>query len=490
MGRQNCNGRNTKCDWIDLSNTYKNNNKQSIKYRTKLIKVTKSCTKLLKKSKSYLPSNLYSQWLNRLTNITKNMPSYLISANQGSYKYCKKFIKIPYWFFGRKYKNICVSKGTQYYWDVNVNNNYLKSLEKLIREVADIQNNISNLVYNNCGNPYTLLDQNGMVKCGIQQKFDNQKKWIETTNMVDANKSVMTSIKNTKEFPQYNLANNRNRNITNMYEWNPMNIRSEYNSDFASLRKKDIEHKINLYNNNIPKQYNKCNYSNTSISVDENGIPKCVSSEYNSAIENCSKAYEMSQVYNYGSDKLFQLWTDVSNNIPGNTLNTNKTVLNTANDSCKKWIEMFNVWQEKEEEALAKPCIPERPITSDNDKVISAMVEEWYNNSTKHIEALTTKLEMLKSKLKNVPQVLELKPENVKEAPPGMIGVANIKRRDAEIGEIPLQYLEIILPNGQQGDVGNTGIKGITGIQGKDGKIGDVGESGNPVIPDYFNYNK
>ena len=486
MGRHYCGARDWSCNWTDLSTTYKNNNRYSVRYRLTLLQNCTKCVKELKAARSYIPSNIYNNWLNRVNFISKNRPNYLISANKGSYKYCKH--RIRYWFFG--WRSRCVDLGTQYYWDLNVINNALSQLRDLIKEVQRIRNDIPKQVYNNCGNPYTLLDQNGMVKCGTQQKLDTQKKWIETTNMTDANKSVMNSIKNTKDFPQYNLANNRNRTITTMYDWNPMDSRSSYNSNYASMRKKDIENRINQYNRNIPKQYNKCSYSNTSISVDNNGVPQCVTSDYNSAIENCSIAYEQSQVYKYGSDKLMQLWTDVSNNIPGNTMNTNRTVLNAANDSCKKWVEMFNEWQKKEEEALIKPCAPERPITSDNDKVISAMIEEWYANSTNQIETLTDKLDSLKEKLKNVPQLLELKPENVREAPPGITGTVSVKKRNVPIGELPVQYLEIILPTGEQGDTGESGAKGIQGIPGIDGIRGDVGISGKPIVPDYFNYNK
>ena len=67
----------------------------------------------------------------------------------------------------------------------------------------------------------------------------------------------MDSIKNTKDFPQYSLANKKNEIINTMYDWEPMNKRSDYNNNYASMRKKDIEARLRVYNNDIPLQYNK-----------------------------------------------------------------------------------------------------------------------------------------------------------------------------------------------------------------------------------------
>ena len=246
---------------------------------------------------------------------------------------------------------------------------------------------------------------------------------------------------------------------------------------------------MKTYENEIPQQYNSCSNPNTSISLDENGIPNCVSSEYNTSINKCSEAYEMSQVYEYGTDKLMQLWTDVSNSIPGNTLSTNKTVLANANDSCTKWIDMFNVWQEKEDEAISKPCTPERPITSTNDKVIAAMVDDWFEKSSKHIDGLNKRLNELKQKLKNMPNILEINKENITDAPPGMMGSVIVKNKNVPFGEMPTQYLEMILPSGKQGDAGLVGVQGIKGFNGENGNSGPIGQTGVPLIPNHFNPN-
>lgn len=481
--RQLCNGRDWACNWTDLSARYNNDNNDSNAIRSDLLTLCNTCVDELDAAKSYLPKNTYQSWLNTVNNIINTMPAFKISATRNSYRFCKRWKRILWW------KTRCGEYGRQYYWDVNVNNNYASDLNNLKTQVQKIRDAIPVTVYNNCSNPYTLVDQSGMNNCGLQTLLDTQKNWSETTQMTQSNKFVMDNIKNTSDYPQFSLASKRNVNVNTMYDWEPLNTRSTYNSEYASSRKIDIENILNTYNNEIPQQYNKCSNPNTSISLDEKGTPYCVSDDYNTSINRCSQAYEMSQVYEYGTDQLMQLWTDVSNSIPGNTLSTNKTVLNNANDSCKKWIDMFNVWQQKEDEAIAKPCVPERPITSTNDKVIAAMIDNWYEKSNNQIDGLNKKLNDLKNKLKNMPNVLEINKENITEAPPGMVGTASIKNKEVQFGEMPTQYLEMILPSGIQGETGIIGTKGITGINGEDGDIGPTGQTGLPLIPNYFNPN-
>lgn len=483
MGRQNCGGRQWACSWTQLSSTYNNNNNNSNTLRSQLLTLCASCTTELQNARSYLPSNIYQGWINEINTIINTMPAYKISATRDSYEYCTKWKRFLFW------KTRCVRRGDQYYWNVSVNNNYARELNNLKSQVQNIRNAIPNTVFNNCSNPYTLVDQNGMNSCGLQTKLETQKNSSETTQMTQSNSEVLGSIRNTSEFPQFSLATARDGRVNEMYTWNPMDKRSSYNSNYASSRKIDIENTLNVYNNSIPQQYNKCSNSNTSISVDNNGVPNCVSNEYNSAMNNCSKAYEMSQVYEYGSDKLSQLWTDVSNSIPGNTLNTNKTVLTNTNDSCNKWIDMFNVWQEKENEAISKPCISERPISSTNDKVIGAMVDDWFEKSTKRIEGLNKKLNDLKKLLKNMPNILEIHQDNIIDATPGMIGTVSVKNTNVQFGELSPQYLEMILPTGKQGESGIMGVTGIQGDIGENGSSGQTGSTGVPLIPNHFNPN-
>ena len=190
--------------------------------------------------------------------------------------------------------------------------------------------------------------------------------------------------------------------------------------------------------------------------------------------------------FQYGQDDLLNMWGAVNKSIPGNTLSTNKTVVLNANDSCKKWISMFNVWQEKENEALAKPCIPERPIASTNEDAYTKIAEEWNASATKHITQLNGRLNTIKSVLKQYPNILQLNSENITNAPPSMVPTANIKNENGSLGDLPLQYLEMILPEGEQGDTGGVGIGGIKGYDGPDGEIGETGAPGAYLIPKLF----
>ena len=85
--------------------------------------------------------------------------------------------------------------------------------------------------------------------------------------------------------------------------------------------------------------------------------------------------------------------------------------------------------------------------------------------------------------MKNYPNILVLKKENIISAPPGMTPTANIKNYKTNFGNIPTQYLEMILPVGPQGDEGPKGTTGMKGPNGEDGIRGNTGPVGNPTIP-------
>ena len=208
--RQNCNGRNWACNWTLRSSTYKDNNNNSNDLRGKLLTLCNKCVDELDAAKPYLPKNTYQSWLDKVNNIINTMPGYLISANQNSYRFCMSWRRFLWW------KIRCYEYGKQFYWDINVNNNYVNDLNNLSTEVQNIRNDIPTTVFNNCSNPYTLVDQTGLNNCGLQEKINTQKTWSETTQMTQSNKSVMDSIKNTSEYPQFSLASKRNNSVNEM----------------------------------------------------------------------------------------------------------------------------------------------------------------------------------------------------------------------------------------------------------------------------------
>ena len=99
-----------------------------------------------------------------------------------------------------------------------------------------------------------------------------------------------------------------------------MSKRSSYNGNYAYLRNKDIDNRINHYNNVISKQYDNCKLNNSSLSVDASGIPQCINNDFMESYKECNGAYKMAQKFQYGQDDLLNMWGAVNKSIPGNTL--------------------------------------------------------------------------------------------------------------------------------------------------------------------------
>ena len=499
MAKYFCNGNNNNCQPQETSygdpwRTVVDNNNSG---RANILKKAGEVTRLLRTVQRYLPTNVYNNFKNEVSNISRSLPSKIATQQNGSdrvktgTKKCRCWtIRLP-WFGRRRFRFFCRTcnvYGNKYYWKLAVNSNFDNEVNNSINKLQNIINVIPGLIYNNCGNGNSLLNQDGINKCGLQKKLDKQKTG-NAKKLKDTSNRTLESIKKTKEYPQWKLVNNRNNTANSIYSWDPMSKRSSYNGNYAYLRNKDIDNRINHYNNVIPKQYDNCKLNNSSLSVDASGIPQCIDNDFMESYKQCNGAYKMAQKFQYGQDDLLNMWGAVNKSIPGNTLSTNKTVVLNANDSCKKWISMFNVWQEKENEALAKPCIPERPIASTNEDAYTKMAEEWNASATKHITQLNGRLNTIKSVLKQYPNILQLKSENITNAPPSMVPTANIKNENVSLGDLPLQYLEMILPEGEQGDTGGVGIVGIKGYDGPDGEIGETGAPGAYLIPNYFNIN-
>ena len=56
-------------------------------------------------------------------------------------------------------------------------------------------------------------------------------------------------------------------------------------------------------------------------------------------------------------------------------------------------------------------------------------------------------------------------------------------------GESPMQYLEMIIPNGKPGKQGKIGKVGMVGQYGKSGLKGPVGDIGNNTVPTFYTNN-
>ncbi len=85
--------------------------------------------------------------------------------------------------------------------------------------------------------------------------------------------------------------------------------------------------------------------------------------------------------------------------------------------------------------------------------------------------------------MKIFPNILELKKENIIDAPAGMVPTVTVKKQQTDFGTIPLQYLEMLIPIGPMGETGDQGAMGMPGADGSDGPQGKEGTIGNPNIP-------
>ena len=359
-----------------------------------------------------------------------------------------------------------------------------------------IKYDVNKNIIDNCDNPHTLLTVSGLTTCGIYEKLAKFKNDIKLVK--DRSNHVMSIIKNTTGFPQYSQAKQMDDKINYWYNWDPMDKRSKYNNGCAELTKIKL---LTLIGENpdggdgvkgkILRMYDFCVSNLTHIGLDNDNLPVCpsVNNDYMKSAQRCGQAIEMSKVYEYGTDKLTDLWTDVSNSIPGQGYRESSLILNTGNNSCKKWVDMFNVWEKLEEEALATPCNPERPIASANDKTLIKMADDWNKSASDHIKQLKLRLLKIQKYIKNYPNVLHVDKDGITLAPSSMTATAIIKKNYSQTndGESPNQHLEMIIPNGVPGKQGKLGVEGIVGPLGKRGIIGSDGKIGNTNTPEFYN---
>ena len=209
----------------------------------------------------------------------------------------------------------------------------------------------------------------------------------------------------------------------------------------------------------------------------------CIKDDYVKSAQKCGQAIQMSKVYEYGTDKLTDLWTDVSNSIPGNLKGSSTGILDSTNNSCTKWVDMFNVWQEEEAKALSEPCVPERPIINKNDPILIKIANEWNKSASDHIKQLKARLIKIEKYIKTYPNILHLNKKDIILAPYSMTPTANIKIKydSSKNGESPNHYLEMIVPNGKPGEKGNKGYEGQSGYKGYSGTYGIEGDMGQYV---------
>ena len=442
----------------------------------------------IKDNKKFFPSSaMYNSFYNQTNAIIKHPPLLIESNVKGSYNKNLGYDYYGCWFNWFGIKLGCKRRSiiqTHYTWTTTINNNFDTDIANKISFIDGLQNQMNVFMFNDCTNPNTLLDTTGLQQCNYENTVDDSYSLAEEKQQIS--QDTMKLLSDTDDFPQYKQANNMNTEITNDVNWkftNKINSQyPQYNYQYDNL--KDL---INTRTTFLNNSYNNCDVPGTSLtSVDNSGvpIPPCVNAPFYNAYNQCNKAYQDAEKYQYGSDKLNVLWGNVSNSLPGNTIGANRTILNNTEGSCKKWVAMFNKWQEKEDAALAAPCIPERPISSASDSAIEALIMKFTANAEERINNVNNRVETLKEKMVNYPNILQLKSENVLQAPYGMNPTAVVKNNTSDFGKnVPTQYLEMIIPNGEQGDAGEVGTTGMKGFPGTNGPNGAMGVVGNVLTP-------
>ncbi len=379
-------------------------------------------------------------------------------------------------------------------YSYTLNSNYDAEIQSTINIINALKSAIHKNMYNNCNNENTLLNSVGLQECGIFNDiamFQNDIQLIKNQS-----NRVMEKLENTKDFPQYAQAKRVDDQINAYYNYDPLRGRRFFlNPNYTYYTKKQILNRLKAMKKHIAPLYDVCAYGSTHIGLDTDDIPICVKDEYVKSQYVCGEAIEKSGPngvgQGYGHEKLTKLWTDVSNSIPGNLNNTSSLILNTSNASCTKWVKMFNKWEALEEKALSEPCLPERPIASTNNPVLIEMADNWNKSASDQIKQLKLRLLKIQKYIKNYPNILDIKSTGVTLAPSTLPPTAMIKKdfSQSKDGESPMQYLEMIIPNGKPGKQGKIGKVGMVGQYGKSGLKGPVGDIGNNAVPTFYTNN-
>ena len=435
---------------------------------------------LLKQRKNYMDAGTYATYMSQLTSLAKGLPSYITDID--SYTYWE-------WrggFFGRFW----------YYtgWTYNINGGFFNQMSARTQSVKNIQASINTVTQANCENEYTMLP----VKPSSVGSDDCEM--VNTTLGFRSSISPIKTISNgivagLKEGdPQFIVATNVDTTLNNYYSWNYQDNPNEYDSLYSDLSKRSTLNTYKLMGENTATLYNDCSNNATLISISpENQLPYCISDKYAKAEKTCKTVITLAGPDNYNYPKgykdLNELWTNVSNAIPGNTVTAGNAILASAQNSCDKWQDMFNAWQEAEAEAAASPCQPERAIQPTYDPVMLNMAQEWNKSASLYIESLMKRLEIIQKYIETYPNILQLEEYGVTFGPSSLGGSMLLQYKVDQMtpGVAPVQYLTMLVPNGPDGEQGVPGVKGQSGFDGSSvNSQGPQGPKGNPKLPTIF----
>tara|TARA_B100001173_G_scaffold224408_1_gene194503 strand:+ start:316 stop:1743 length:1428 start_codon:yes stop_codon:yes gene_type:complete len=432
----------------------------------------KSVLTLLKQRKNYMDAKSYSTYMTQLTSLANGLPNYITDVEAHHYWIWRVFTA----------------------WTYNINYEFFNQMSARTKSVTNIKNSINALTETNCENEYSMLpvasSSVGSADCGMVNtalNFSNGLLPIKTvSNNIVANLSPSA--------PQKKTATAVDTTLNNYYGWNYKNTPNKDDPSYANLSKYSILNTYKLMGENIASVYNDCSNNSTLISISpENQLPYCISDKYANAQDTCKSVITQAgpNGYNYpkGYDQLNELWTKVSEAIPGNTLTAGNAILDSAQNSCNKWQDMFNAWQEAEAKAVNTPCRPERPIQPTYDPVMLNMAQQWNQSATLYIESLMKRLEIIQKYIETYPNILQLEESGVTLGPSSLGGSMLLQYKVDQMtpGVAPVQYLTMLVPNGPDGEQGEMGEKGIPGFNGSSvNSQGPTGPTGNPKLPTIF----
>jgi hypothetical protein len=432
----------------------------------------KSVLTLLKQRKNYMDAKPYSTYMTQLTSLANGLPNYITNVEEHNYWFWRVFTA----------------------WTYDINNNFFNQMSARTKSVTNIKDSINALTEDNCENAYTMLpvapSSVGSDDCSmVNTALDFSNSMLPIKNISNG---VVAGLK--EGDPQYNTATAVDTTLNKYFSWNYQDDPNKNDSSYANLSKYSIINTYKLMGENIAGVYNDCSNNSTLISISpENQLPYCISDKYAKAQDTCKSVITQAgpNGYNYpkGYDQLNELWTNVSSAIPGNTITAGNAILDSAQNSCNKWQDMFNAWQEAEAKAVNTPCQPERPIQPTYDPVMLNMAQQWNQSATLYIESLMKRLEIIQKYIETYPNILQLEESGVTLGPPSLGGSMLLQYKVDQMtpGVAPVQYLTMLVPNGQDGEQGEIGKKGLTGFDGSSvNSQGPAGPTGNPNLPTIF----
>lgn len=339
--------------------------------------------------------------------------------------------------------------------------------------------------FDDCSNSNTLIDSSGMINCngGILQQA-----YIQRNETCAAAMTAATNTNDTISQAQIN-------------GWTAFDpSKNPFTTTYGTAQTDFPIETANCF-----EIYNDCN--NQSTFLDSNGLTQCLGAQYSQAQNYCQSALGLATQNGdeAGWTTINNMWNDVSNNKLtgyGNTLQNVQIALTTANSTCQKQIEMYNIWQSDMNEALGEPCIPEQPVVSQGDIDIGNAGAQWSGTALQYIQSLEERIAIIQLYISNYPPptggvsdngILTLNPANVTllstiGSPIFTItqGSTILATTGQPSGLAPVQSLKITLPSGPAGPQGIQGKVGPIGPPGSLGKDGPVGAPGQYEIPEQY----